>query len=64
VVSRTGILGAGLIFKEGLSVRGLNIAATLWGSAAVGVLAGAVLSFSSGSITFRNGKFREENFGN
>jgi putative Mg2+ transporter-C (MgtC) family protein len=41
VVFGIGFLGAGLIFKEGLSVRGLNTAATLWCSAAVGVLAGA-----------------------
>jgi putative Mg2+ transporter-C (MgtC) family protein len=41
VVSSIGFLGAGLIFKEGLSVRGLNTAATLWCSAAVGVIAGA-----------------------
>lgn len=40
VVSGIGFLGAGVIFKEGLSVRGLNTAATLWCSAAVGVLAG------------------------
>jgi putative Mg2+ transporter-C (MgtC) family protein len=44
VVSGIGFLGAGLIFKEGLSVRGLNTAATLWCSAAVGVLAGAGLA--------------------
>jgi putative Mg2+ transporter-C (MgtC) family protein len=43
VVSGIGFLGAGLIFKEGLSVHGLNTAATLWCSAAVGVLAGAGL---------------------
>jgi putative Mg2+ transporter-C (MgtC) family protein len=41
VVTGIGFLGAGLIFREGLSVRGLNTAATLWCSAAVGVLAGA-----------------------
>jgi putative Mg2+ transporter-C (MgtC) family protein len=40
VVSGIGFLGAGLIFKEGLNVRGLNTAATLWCSAAVGLLAG------------------------
>ena len=40
VVSGVGFLGAGVIFKEGLNVRGLNTAATLWCSAAVGVLAG------------------------
>ena len=41
VVSGIGFLGAGLIFREGMSVRGLNTAATLWCSAAIGVLAGA-----------------------
>jgi len=43
VVSGIGFIGAGLIFREGLSVRGLNTAATLWCSAAIGVLAGAAL---------------------
>jgi putative Mg2+ transporter-C (MgtC) family protein len=41
VVSGIGFLGAGIIFREGLNVRGLNTAATIWCSAAVGVLAGA-----------------------
>ena len=41
VVSGIGFLGAGLILREGLSVRGLNTAATIWCSAAVGILAGA-----------------------
>jgi putative Mg2+ transporter-C (MgtC) family protein len=41
VVSGVGFLGAGVIFREGLNVRGLNTAATLWCSAAIGVLAGA-----------------------
>ncbi len=40
VVSGIGFLGAGVIFKECLNVRGLNTAATLWCSAAVGLLAG------------------------
>src|SRR5271166_3363209 len=40
VVSGIGFLGAGVIFKEGLNVRGLNTAATLWCSAAVGLIAG------------------------
>ncbi|WP_186399775.1 MgtC/SapB family protein [Stappia sp. P2PMeth1] len=40
VVSGIGFLGAGIIFREGLNVRGLNTAATLWCSASVGVLAG------------------------
>jgi len=41
VVSGIGFLGAGVIMKEGMNVRGLNTAATLWGSAAVGACAGA-----------------------
>jgi len=41
VVSGIGFLGAGVIFKDGVSVHGLNTAATLWCSAAVGVLVGA-----------------------
>ena len=36
-----GFLGAGMIMRDGLHVRGLNTAATLWCSAAVGTLAGA-----------------------
>jgi len=41
VVSGIGFLGAGIIFREGLQVTGLNTAATLWCSAAVGLLAGS-----------------------
>jgi putative Mg2+ transporter-C (MgtC) family protein len=40
VVSGIGFLGAGVIMREGVNVRGLNTAATLWCAAAVGVLAG------------------------
>lgn len=35
-----GFLGAGMILRDGIHVRGLNTAATLWCSAAVGTLAG------------------------
>lgn len=41
VVSGVGFLGAGAIMKDGANVRGLNTAATLWCSAAVGACAGA-----------------------
>lgn len=41
IVSAVGFLGAGVIMKQGLSVVGLNTAATLWATAAVGALAGA-----------------------
>lgn len=40
VVSGIGFLGAGVILRNGLSVTGLNTAATLWCSAAIGTLAG------------------------
>ena len=40
VVSGVGFLGAGVIFKDGPNVRGLNTAATIWCSAAIGVLCG------------------------
>src|SRR5579862_2176156 len=43
VVSGIGFLGAGVILKDGTSIRGLNTAATLWCSAAVGCFAGAGL---------------------
>ncbi len=41
VVSGIGFLGAGVIMRDGLTVRGLNTAATLWCSAAVGLMAGS-----------------------
>ena len=41
VVSGIGFLGAGVIMRDGFNVHGLNTAATLWCSAAVGSLAGA-----------------------
>lgn len=41
VVSGIGFLGAGVIMKEGANISGLNTAATLWGSGAVGACAGA-----------------------
>jgi putative Mg2+ transporter-C (MgtC) family protein len=40
VVSGIGFLAGGVIFREWLSVQGLNTAATLWSTAAVGSLAG------------------------
>ncbi|EJM38152.1 putative membrane protein [Pseudomonas sp. GM33] len=43
VVSGIGFLGAGVIMREEGNVRGLNTAATLWTSAAVGACAGADL---------------------
>jgi putative Mg2+ transporter-C (MgtC) family protein len=41
IVSGIGFLGGGVILREGLNVKGMNTAATLWCTAAVGTLAGA-----------------------
>jgi putative Mg2+ transporter-C (MgtC) family protein len=51
VVSGIGFLGAGVIMKEGAHVRGLNTAATLWASAAVGAFAGSGLFAEAGAVT-------------
>ena len=51
VVSGIGFLGAGVIMKEGMNVRGLNTAATLWGSAAVGCCAGADMLAQAVTLT-------------
>jgi putative Mg2+ transporter-C (MgtC) family protein len=51
VVSGVGFLGAGVIMKEGKNVWGLNTAATLWCSAAVGACAGADLAFEAVALT-------------
>lgn len=50
VVSGIGFLGAGVIMQEGEQVRGLNTAATLWGSAAVGAFAGSGLLAESAAV--------------
>ena len=41
IVSGIGFLGAGIIFRDGFNIHGLNTAATLWCSAGVGMMAGA-----------------------
>jgi putative Mg2+ transporter-C (MgtC) family protein len=40
IMTGIGFLGAGVIFKEGLSVRGLTTAASIWITAAIGILLG------------------------
>jgi putative Mg2+ transporter-C (MgtC) family protein len=52
VVSGIGFLGAGVILKEGTQIRGLNTAATLWCSAAVGAFAGAALLGEAVAVSF------------
>ncbi|MEO3472604.1 MgtC/SapB family protein [Roseomonas sp. CAU 1739] len=51
VVSGIGFLGAGVIMKDGTNVRGLNTAATLWGSGAIGAAAGSDLVVEAVLIT-------------
>jgi putative Mg2+ transporter-C (MgtC) family protein len=51
VVSGIGFLGAGVIMKDGTQVRGLNTAATLWASAAVGAFAGARMPAEAALVT-------------
>jgi len=48
IVTGIGFLGAGAIIRQGLSVRGLTTAATLWVSAAIGIAAGA--GYYSGAV--------------
>jgi len=40
IMTGIGFLGAGVIIKEGLSVRGLTTAASIWMTSAIGILAG------------------------
>ena len=51
VVSGIGFLGAGVILKDGTNIRGLNTAATLWCSAAVGTFAGSGLAGEATALT-------------
>lgn len=43
IISGVGFLGSGIIFKDGSNVRGINTAATIWCTAAIGMFAGASL---------------------
>lgn len=48
VVAGIGFLGAGVIIKDNKGVKGLTTAATLWCSAAIGILCGANLLIEAG----------------
>src|SRR6476646_6598778 len=41
IVTGIGFLGAGVVIKEGFSVRGLTTAASIWVASAIGVVIGA-----------------------
>ena len=48
IMTGIGFLGAGVIFREGLSVRGLTTAASIWITAAIGILIG--IGFYSAAV--------------
>jgi putative Mg2+ transporter-C (MgtC) family protein len=43
IVTGIGFLGAGVIFREGYTVKGITTAATIWAAAAIGMAVGADL---------------------
>ncbi|MGZ3743371.1 MAG: MgtC/SapB family protein [Pseudobdellovibrionaceae bacterium] len=43
IISGIGFLGAGVIMRDGVNIRGLNTAATIWCSAGIGILCGLQL---------------------
>ncbi len=49
IMTGIGFLGAGVIFKEGLTVRGLTTAASIWTTAGIGILMGAGL-YGAGAL--------------
>jgi putative Mg2+ transporter-C (MgtC) family protein len=53
IMTGIGFLGAGVIFKEGLTVRGLTTAASIWVTAAIGILIGIGFWFAAilGALT-------------
>ncbi len=48
IMTGIGFLGAGAIIKEGYSVRGLTTAASIWITAAIGILTGIGFYFAAG----------------
>jgi putative Mg2+ transporter-C (MgtC) family protein len=53
IMTGIGFLGAGMIFREGLTVRGLTTAASIWITAAIGILVGIGFYFAAlvGAVT-------------
>ena len=51
IMTGIGFLGAGVIVKEGLSVRGLTTAASIWITAAIGILMGIGFYFPAAVAT-------------
>lgn len=51
VMTGIGFLGAGVIIKEGVAVRGLTTAASIWITSAIGILAGVGFWFPLVAVT-------------
>jgi len=51
IMTGIGFLGAGVILKDGLSVRGLTTAASIWITATIGILIGVGFYFPAGIAT-------------
>lgn len=51
IVTGIGFLGAGAIIRQGIDVRGLTTAASLWATAAIGMAVGAGYYFGAGATT-------------
>jgi putative Mg2+ transporter-C (MgtC) family protein len=51
IMTGIGFLGAGAIFREGLTVRGLTTAASIWTTAALGILIGVGLYYPAALAT-------------
>jgi putative Mg2+ transporter-C (MgtC) family protein len=51
IMTGIGFLGAGVIFQEGLTVRGLTTAASIWITAALGILIGIGFYFPAAITT-------------
>lgn len=51
VMTGIGFLGAGVIIKEGVAVRGLTTAASIWITSAIGILAGVGFYFPMLAVT-------------
>lgn len=47
IMTGIGFLGAGVIMKEGLSIRGLTTAASIWATASIGILIGIGFYFAA-----------------
>ena len=48
IVTGIGFLGAGVIFREGYTIKGITTAATVWSAAAVGMAVGRRLYLAAG----------------